>query len=1310
MKFRLFQWMLLCLLFVAVKQVNAQCGSSSSVNRWQWSTGQNWFMGDGVFANFPGGTGGITFSSINTNNSERIAYEGTATISDNAGNLLYYSNGRKLWKADNTLIYSGLLAGNENGSSPGNPGGITNSAVQGILFVKHPSNNDLMYIFTTDDALTTATNGLNYWRLTLSTGAISGPTRLGTYRTTEQLDATFHSNGTDVWVSTRESGTAGKANFSKLYSYLVTASGLNTTPVISSVAPAVDANESFDRNWERGALKFSWDGSRAASVNHMTGWNSYDDAIVVYDFNKTTGQFSNSKSVAGIWGQWSWTGTTYQSQYDCEFAPDSKGLYVSNAVSGNILWLDASLSSATNIYNSIKTVSTTGSAAGDIKLGGDGKIYQATTASHLKVLSGNLNAGTSISTGTTPLPTGRTSGRCFSNMFIPYSVSPNITLTSSTSICAGSSVQLTAGGGTTYSWSPSTGLNTTTGSVVTASPTSTTTYTVTGTTNGCSGTKTVTVTVNSSPTVSVSPSTAMVCAGGNIQLTASGTTTYSWSPATGLSAVNIANPIATPSATTTYTVTGTTNGCSSTATRTVTVNPSPTISVSPNAPSICSGANVQLTASGATTYSWSPAAGLSATNIANPVATPSATTTYTVTGTSNGCSASANVTVNVGTQPAVTASVQYTNGGGGSSSSGSNNGNRWQWTTGENWFFGDGLFLNFAGGTATPIPSAVNTNFSERIAYESTATISDDNGNLLYYSNGRKLWKADNTLVYSGLLAGNEGGASPGNPGGTTTSAVQGVLFVKHPSNSDLMYIFTTDDALTAATNGLNYWTLTLSSGLVTGPTRLGTYRTTEQLDATLHSNGTDIWIATRESGYSNKVNFQNIYSYLITASGINATPVFSSVAPSLQSSTFNKDWERGALKFSWDGTRAVTVNDIAGWDDYNDAIVVYDFNASTGAFSSAKSVAGIFGQYNWNGTTYQAAYDAEFAPDSKGLYVSFTPNGKLIWLDASLTTASAIYNSIQTVSTVAASSGDIKLGGDGKLYQATMSNTLNVFSGNLNTGTAISKTTLALPTGRTSGRAFSNMFIPKAGGAIALCSGGKAQLNAAGAVSYVWSPSTGLSATNIANPIATPIATTTYTVTGADANGCTNTANATVVVGGSPQITVNITNNTSSSSCNGAVDISVSGGTSPYSYSWKNTSNNQVVSTSQDLTGACGGSYQITVTDANGCSATATVNIQTQCNFSYTVNKTDPSCVGGNNGSIQLVGIDTGGNTTGGGNNSTIGTCPGTLYSCWSWRSKKIRWFSYLNFSYYQWRNIDHLWFSNREWPDHFKQWCRDF
>lgn len=71
------------------------------------------------------------------------------------------------------------------------------------------------------------------------------------------------------------------------------------------------------------------------------------------------------------------------------------------------------------------------------------------------------------------------------------------------------------------------------------------------------------------------------------------------------------------------------------------------VTITPGAPNVCSGASVTLTASGASSYTWSPSDGLSATSGASVDASPSATTTYTVTGTSGSCTDTETVTVNV---------------------------------------------------------------------------------------------------------------------------------------------------------------------------------------------------------------------------------------------------------------------------------------------------------------------------------------------------------------------------------------------------------------------------------------------------------------------------------------------------------------------------------------------------------------------------------------------------------------------------------------------------------------------------------------
>jgi len=141
--------------------------------------------------------------------------------------------------------------------------------------------------------------------------------------------------------------------------------------------------------------------------------------------------------------------------------------------------------------------------------------------------------------------------------------------------------------------------------------------------------------------LSVTQSTTSVCSGNPITLTASGATSYSWSPITSLQAIVVTSP----TTTTTYTVTGTVlGGCTYTAAATVSVNPSPVVNVVSSASTICSGQNATLTASGATNYTFNPG-GITG----NPIAvSPTVTTTYVVQGTNSfGCSGSAFLIQNV---------------------------------------------------------------------------------------------------------------------------------------------------------------------------------------------------------------------------------------------------------------------------------------------------------------------------------------------------------------------------------------------------------------------------------------------------------------------------------------------------------------------------------------------------------------------------------------------------------------------------------------------------------------------------------------
>ncbi len=243
--------------------------------------------------------------------------------------------------------------------------------------------------------------------------------------------------------------------------------------------------------------------------------------------------------------------------------------------------------------------------------------------------------------------------------FIIRSVPPTIAnFTASTnSVCSGTSVIFTdnsSSDANSWSWNFGSGSSP---AVATGKGPHTVVYntsgqknislTVTGNTGQVTETKNNFITVNALPNASAGNNVS-ICAGGQIQLSASGGASYQWSPSNNLSAINVANPIASPTATTTYTVTVTdANNCSASAQVTVTVNSLPAANAGSNV-TVCNGGSAQLNASGGVNYLWNNDATLSNLNIANPIATPTATTTYTVSVTNaNGCTASDTVTVSV---------------------------------------------------------------------------------------------------------------------------------------------------------------------------------------------------------------------------------------------------------------------------------------------------------------------------------------------------------------------------------------------------------------------------------------------------------------------------------------------------------------------------------------------------------------------------------------------------------------------------------------------------------------------------------------
>lgn len=121
------------------------------------------------------------------------------------------------------------------------------------------------------------------------------------------------------------------------------------------------------------------------------------------------------------------------------------------------------------------------------------------------------------------------------------------------------------------------------------------------------------------------------------------------------------------------------------------------------------------------------------------------------------------------------------------------------------------------------------------------------------------------------------------------------------------------------------------------------------------------------------------------------------------------------------------------------------------------------------------------------------------------------------------------------------------------------------------------------------------------------------------------------YTVTVTDANGCTSKSSFVLTENNTLHINFAVTPTACTGNGTGAIDLTVSGGTAPYTYAWDNGS------TTQDLTGLAAGPQHVTVTDAGGCITSTTINVPSQ-SFQVQSQVTRPTCFGTQDGSITLT------------------------------------------------------------------------
>lgn len=243
------------------------------------------------------------------------------------------------------------------------------------------------------------------------------------------------------------------------------------------------------------------------------------------------------------------------------------------------------------------------------------------------------------------------------------------------------------------------------------------------------------------------------------------------------------------------------------------------------------------------------------------------------------------------------------------------------------WYFGQHAALDFNSGS----PVALNN--SQLSTSEGVATLSDQNGNLVMYTNGVNLYDANHTLITNGMHGHK--------------SSSQSSVIVPKP-NSTNVYIFTIDDNF-ASTNhyGLKYTEVSTSGGvsIVTlNNALLPGAVTTEKLVATKHANGIDFWVTTvKESG--------EFVSYLVSSSGVSG-PVSSSQHASYFVSFNDKV---GCMKISKNGDKLILARRAS-----NSKNEIFHFDNATG------KVIGLIGQYRLG-----LVYGVEFSEDGNYFYTT---------------------------------------------------------------------------------------------------------------------------------------------------------------------------------------------------------------------------------------------------------------------------------------------------------------------------------------------------
>lgn len=293
------------------------------------------------------------------------------------------------------------------------------------------------------------------------------------------------------------------------------------------------------------------------------------------------------------------------------------------------------------------------------------------------------------------------------------------------------------------------------------------------------------------------------------------------------------------------------------------------------------------------------------------------------------------------------------------------------------WYFGEFAGISFNSSPPVPLLNGqINTQ-------EGCASISDANGQLLFYTDGITVFNRNQQVM-------TNGNGLMGHP-----SSAQSATIVPKPGSDNLYYIFTTDNEHDP--NGFRYSIVDMNmsngNGAVTVNKNILVYTPTiENLGITKHGNGQDYWIVTH--GW----NSNSFIAYQLTASGLNLNPVVTNIGAVISGGPTDFV-AAGTIKISPSGSKLA-------FTSVSDIVQLFDFNNSTGVLSNEITLLSEPGEL----------IGAAFSPDESLLYISnSTVNGKIYQFNLN---AIDIPNSIVTIHQ-GNIPGQLQVGPDNKIYIA---------------------------------------------------------------------------------------------------------------------------------------------------------------------------------------------------------------------------------------------------------------------------------------------------